>query len=479
MTPRFRLLTQSAAYERRVPRRGTGARILVVSPRAHIQVIPDVFTALLDSGTEVIFSGQGVTKIQRTVDRFAHPLASAVKLPFRRTGPEVTAVKLFRSLCDLVLFFHPELKVARWARARAADRFLRASGFPADESLAEAIAGFELSEETHFVLTSVLARAERSLPPEEDLVQAIDALQVNGIFLVSRCSIDGPEPDVIKSARRLGLRTVMLVFSWDNLSSKAALHEHPDHVLVWNDTLAWEAGAFHGVPADRVRVLGAPNFDRFFAELEATPAHPATSDIRATILYLGSSKASRDEPAIFTRWLSAIRSAGDPAVREAEVVLRPHPGGADGTWQRWQPPKDRLLSIELALKNEPVTLAHSLRRADVVVALSTSAEIEAAIAGRPVVTFRAGADAPGQEGLLHFRYLLEQQGGHVIDSSDLDEHVANLASVLHGDYDRARIGAFVERFVRPAGLARPVAPIVASTVLDLVAGREPETASAQ
>jgi CDP-glycerol glycerophosphotransferase (TagB/SpsB family) len=126
-----------------------------------------------------------------------------------------------------------------------------------------------------------------------------------------------------------------------------------------------------------------------------------------------------------------------------------------------------------------VTLAHSLLRADVVVALSTSAEIEAAIADRPVVTFRAGADAPGQEGLLHFRYLLEERGGHVIDSADLDEHIANLARVLQGDYDRARIRDFVERFVRPAGVAQPVSPTVASTVLELVTGRKPQTAYAR
>jgi hypothetical protein len=479
MTPTFRLLTRPAADERHAPRRGTGARILVVSPRAHVQVIPDVFTALLEAGTEVIFSGQGATKIQRTVDRFAHPLASAVALPFRRRGPEAESVQLLRALCDLVLFAHPELRVADWARTRAAERLLRAAGWPAGERVAEAIAGFGASEESYVALTSALARAERALPPHEDLLRAVEALGVDGILLVSRCSLGGPEPDVMKCARRLGLPTVMLLFSWDNLSSKAALHEHPDHLLVWNDTLAWEASAFHGFPPDRVRVLGAPNFDRFFAELEASPAPAAATDEPATILYLGSSKASRDEPAIFDRWLRAIRSAADPIVREARVVLRPHPGGADGSWERWQQPADPLLTIELGSKNEPVTLAGSLRRAHVVVALSTSAEIEAAIAGRPVVTFRAGSDAPGQEGLLHFRYLLEERGGHVIDSVDLDEHVENLGRVLRGGHDRDRIGAFVERFVRPQGVTRPVSPIVASAVLDLVAGREPATASAR
>jgi len=271
---------------------------------------------------------------------------------------------------------------------------------------------------------------------------------------------------------------VILVFSWDNLSSKAVLHEHPDHLLVWNDMLAWEAGAFHGVPAERVRVVGAPNFDRFFAELEASPAVPPGPDGRRTILYLGSSKASRDEPAIFDRWLSALRSAPDAALREARVVLRPHPGGSDGSWEQWQRPDDDRLSIELGSKNEAVTLTDALRRADAVVALSTSAEIEAAIAGRPVVTFRAGDDAPGQEGLLHFRYLLEERGGHVIDSADLTEHVANLTRVLQGDYDRERIAAFVERFVRPRGLEHPVSPLVAGAVLDFVSGREPATVSA-
>jgi hypothetical protein len=436
-----------------------------------VQSLPEVFAALLDSGTEVIFSGQGVKRIQRTVDRLGHPLASAVALPLRRTGPDAAAVKLFRTMCDLTLFLNPELKDAHWARARAADRFLKASGH-SDASASDAIARLELPAESYAALTAMFELLERSLPPEAGLVQAIDALGVDGILLVSRCSLDGAEPDVIKVARRLGLPTIMLVFSWDNLSSKAVLHEHPDHLLVWNDTQAWEAGCFHRIPPERVRVLGAPNFDRFFTELEAFASTAGTGDGRRTILYLGSSKASRDEPAIFTRWLDAIRSARDPAVRDARIVLRPHPGGARGVWKLWTPPADPHLQIQLGRKHEPVTLARALGQADAVVALSTSAEIEAAIAGRPVVTFRAGADAPGQGGLLHFQYLLEQRGGFVIDSSDLDEHVVKLAAVLRGDFDPDGLRRFVERFVRPAGLSNPVSPAVASTILELAAGRE-------
>jgi hypothetical protein len=109
-----------------------------------------------------------------------------------------------------------------------------------------------------------------------------------------------------------------------------------------------------------------------------------------------------------------------------------------------------------------------LLEADVVVALNTSAELEAVLAGIPFVTFRAGELAPGQEGSAHFEYLLEQHGGFVIDSSNLDDHVENLARALHGDVDRQRLRSFAESFVRPAGLELPVSPLIAAAVLEYV-----------
>jgi hypothetical protein len=453
-------------------------RLIVVSPRAHVQALPEVFEALLGSGTELVFCGQGVKNIQRTIERFADPLTSAVKLPLRRSAADAPAVKRFRTLSDLAFLLNPELRDAGWARTRAAYRFLTASGYPADHATVESITQRELPATAFGNLFEMFERLERSIPPEPALVEAIDALEVDGIFMVSRCSLDGADPDVIKVARRLGLPTVMLVFSWDNLSSKAVLHEHPDHLLVWNETQAWEATCFHGVPPERVQVVGAPNFDRFFGEVEGWASQPdAAHHGRRTILYLGSSKASRDEPTIFSRWLEAVRSAGDAALRDAQVVVRPHPGGGGDIWEKWAPPEDQRLSIESPHKGEAGLLARSLRQADAVVALSTSAEIEAAIAGRPVVTFRAGDDAPAQEDALHFHYLLEQRGGFVIDARDLDEHVAKLARVLDGDYDPEALRGFVERFVRPAGLERPVAPIVASTVLELVSSHAPQAAT--
>jgi hypothetical protein len=56
----------------------------------------------------------------------------------------------------------------------------------------------------------------------------------------------------------------------------------------------------------------------------------------------------------------------------------------------------------------------------------------------------------------------------VVDSRDLDEHVANLARVL-GGHDAAAQRDFVRRFLRPLGLERPVSPLVAAKIMELVA----------
>ena len=153
----------------------------------------------------------------------------------------------------------------------------------------------------------------------------------------------------------------------------------------------------------------------------------------------------------------------------ARVVLRPHPA-AQEAWAGWVAPEG-VEMVEPQAKIEPKALSRLLAEADAVVALNTSAEIEAAIAGKPVLTFRAGAEARGQEGSIHFTYLLEQNGGFVLDAATLDEHVEKLGAVLRGDWDPEPLRRFVESFVRPNGLERPVTPLLAEAILEAAGDR--------
>jgi hypothetical protein len=443
---------------------GGAPRIVVVAPRDHVRALPEVFRELIDSGATLLFAERNPAKLRDAIELLDRSRAQVVELPFRRTGDEAEAVELLRAAGDLVLLFHPDLSDATWSRARAARRLLKTAA-QSPRPGAERLARLRVPPPVQAIVADALRRLEQLVPAAPALSEALAETDADAVLLVSRCSIRGPEPEVLKAARDLGLPSTMLVYSWDNLSSKAALNEHPDRLLVWNDLQRREAISLHGVEPSRVAIVGAANFDRFFAELAREERAGLNGSARRTVLYLGSSKASDDEPAIVERWLGALRAAEDPLVREALVVIRPHPGSTK-LWKAWQAPDDPLLSLQPGAKGDPAGLARALRAADAVVGLSTTAEIEAAIAGRPVVTFRAGGDAPAQEGLRHFYYLLEGHGGFVVDAPTLDEHVLALARALHGDYDAEALDRFVRTFVRPRGIDRQVAPLVASTVLD-------------
>ena len=440
-------------------------RLLVSSsPWSLARWLPGVVGGLLERGAElVVASPEGTDPLPEAVR--GRQNISVVQLPFDPPRAPMSDVRLFRALTDLVRFYRPELDEADWPRRRTAQRVLDFAGHPNGREAAGRLAAVRVPPDVQAKAEEMLTAIEQHVPAEPQLLDAVEALGVDAALLISRCSLGGGERDLLKVTRALGLPSVMLVWSWDNLSSKAVLHEHPDHLLVWNELQVDEAERLQGIPRDRVDALGAPSFDEFFSALE-TVERPAREG--RTILYLGSSmNISREEPeAVFPTWLAAVRAAPDPAVRETKVVVRPYPGG--GSWRRWRP-ESADFTVERGKKLAPAGLARALAGVDAVVALNTSGELEAAIAGLPVVTFRAGAGAPGQEGSVHFRYLLERNGGFVIDSRNLDEHVEHLGRVLRGEHDRERQRAFVESFVRPRGLERPVSPAVVEAILERAA----------
>jgi hypothetical protein len=99
--------------------------------------------------------------------------------------------------------------------------------------------------------------------------------------------------------------------------------------------------------------------------------------------------------------------------------------------------------------------------------------IEAAILGKPVLSIMTGDFAGTQEGTLHFRYLLPENGGFLRVATTLTQHADQLAEVLRDPaVTREQTLAFVNRFLRPHGMALPCTPILADT-FERVAERAP------
>jgi hypothetical protein len=129
---------------------------------------------------------------------------------------------------------------------------------------------------------------------------------------------------------------------------------------------------------------------------------------------------------------------------------------------------DRAIVMNSPMQNADVVLYDTVYHSAAIVGLNTSAEIEAAIVGRPVFTI-VDDNARGQQGTLHFHYLLRHRGGPVELANDFEQHLTQLGDALAGRYDRAPVDAFVQWFVRPHGLSTPVAPRVADAIEMLAA----------
>jgi hypothetical protein len=153
----------------------------------------------------------------------------------------------------------------------------------------------------------------------------------------------------------------------------------------------------------------------------------------------------------------ALRSSGAPALSELGVLVRPHPD-RPGSWESvdlgafpnavlWPPRRPNAVLPE-ARSDYFDSLFHSAA----VVGVNTSAMIEAAIVGRPVLTIRSPAFREAQGGTVHFRYLLPESGGFLVLAPDVEHHVRQLAMCiadpLFGEENRRR---FVESFIRPLG----------------------------
>lgn len=285
-----------------------------------------------------------------------------------------------------------------------------------------------------------------------------------------------PQLDHLRSARALGIPSGVCVYSWDHLSSKALIRVAPDRVFVWNDVQKREAVNLHGLPADSVVVTGAQVYDQWFtrqpsrsrAAFAAAVGVPAD---RALILYVCSALSPDPGEATFVHdWIATIRQSSDQRVRDAAVLIRPHPERR----REWQNVAWPDLGPVVVAGANPVSADakadyfDALHYSAAVVGLVTSAFLEAAIAGAPVLTITPPHLRAHQEGMLHFRYLLEVEGGLLTVAPDLPAHVTQLEQILGGDRSHlARQNAFLRAFVRPAGLDVAATPIFGTAVEEL------------
>jgi hypothetical protein len=334
------------------------------------------------------------------------------------------------------------------------------------------------------LLISATRGIEHLIPPSREAIEFVARVQPDILFvtpLVAVGAIGVNQTELVKAARVLRIPVAVGAASWDHLTSKGLVRMMPDALLVWNDTQHDEAVRLQRVPSSRISITGAQPLDHWFEPISENAACEFRSELgieegRRVLLVVGSSPkmAPSDSEVLFVhRWLSAIRASNHPEVRDAFVIVRPHPGNT-APWLNVQLPDSAAVIHPRTYPNFPLTDAdielfrRSLCASAAVIGINTTAMIEAAILRRPVLTVRDPAFAHCQRQTLHFSYLEEDNGGFAIGADSLLEHVAQLERVVTCGADLTAADRFVRRFVRPLGMQQPATMNVCDTIERLV-----------
>lgn len=293
-------------------------------------------------------------------------------------------------------------------------------------------------------------RLERMLLSYERSPKGLEALRKNPpAVLVTTGPFQFEQPAIVANAKRLGIRTLALIPSWDNISTKNRMVLKCDGYLAWSERTRDELHEYYPFTRNRpVYVIGAPQFDVFFQDrfVQSREEFCASQGIRADapiILYaIGSPNFLRGEHygALHLAERIARGELGD-----VQMIVRPHPIHDNEEmvelFRRFAP---RIVVQRTAKAGTSLTArsqdegqitewVSSFRYANVVVNLSSTVTVDAAIFDRPIVNLDYDP-APGQKDQelikeinhrwTHFKPVAESGGVCLVnDNNELTQAV--------------------------------------------------------
>lgn len=312
---------------------------------------------------------------------------------------------------------------------------------------------------------TLLARTNMALFPDRQYGAVLDRYRPDLVCL-TRVFGWAADHQVLKAAVKRDIPTMLLVSSWDNLTSKGVFPARPDRLVVWNELMAEEAVNLHGFPPDRVQIGGVPQFDiyadkarlpdrqTFFRRVGADPDKALITFAMSTI------KHCPDEFGVIELLWQAIQDG--KLNRPAQLLARLHPLAPHYNSEMFPP---RLKTLPGLLFDVPGRagshvdrdsslddmrhLAATMWHSDVVLNTSSTIAIDAAALDTPVVCagFDGHRQLPYNQSVrrlydyTHFKKLLALGGARVAHSLPalVDEINAYLADPQRDSEGRRRV----------------------------------------
>ena len=209
----------------------------------------------------------------------------------------------------------------------------------------------------------------------------------------------------IQIAGSMGIKTVLSILSWDNLSSKSRLPLPVDNIFVWSNRMKSELLNYYpSVSEDKIEVTGTPQFDSYFDEnnyisREEFFKSKGLDSTKKLIVYAGVTPGLMpDEHNIVEELIISIKE--NKIKFPVQLLVRLHPKDSGeryreiiekypdvkfevqgnknkGNIKTWSPTSDTI-----------VNLVNTIRHGDVHINVASTMTIDAAFFNKPVINIR-------------------------------------------------------------------------------------------
>jgi len=309
----------------------------------------------------------------------------------------------------------------------------------------------------------VLALEQRLYTP--DLHADLFARHRPDLVVAASPGIFAADAQLLREARRHGVRTAAVILGWDNPTSKGYRGADIDELMVWSERMAEQVQTFLDVPRSRSFVAGVPFFDAYQRD-DGLPTRAelfARHDLdpsRRLIVFATSSPTlwELNEPIAETLARAIDMGALGPP---AQLVIRVHPnyrrpgektfGGYSAIAERHghvrvdvPEVRSERLRIDRAADDER-WLGALFKHCDVLVNVFSTTTLEAFLLDRPVVLVAeevgldGGSAGRGWAEFDHLKALTRYGAGRVAHRlEDIPALVGRALAEPHADRDARR-----------------------------------------
>ena len=275
-----------------------------------------------------------------------------------------------------------------------------------------------------FVVNKILARPwvrkvvrvlDYNLAKDSTFSEYFNRYDPSIVFLAH--PFDDLEVNLLKEAKRRGVKTIGFINSWDKLTARNIIRVLPDKLLVFNDIVKEEAKRHADIQGNKIEIVGIPQYDwhinykslnrnEFFQEKGFNPN-------KKLIVYAPMGKAySNSDWDIINLLKSSIENE---EIKNAQLLVRFQPNDfvdfdeiKKRPWLVYDMPgirfsKERGVDWDMSF-DDIRGLSDTLANADLFICYASSLSIDASMFNKPVINidFEVGGKKPMIKSPTHF-----------------------------------------------------------------------------